>query len=153
MYAYLRSRIFQQNKKRRRMLVKRDCELSSATHIVKELLNDMIDNVICLSEIRDIVDEMTNEVARGAVTHDTMDAIAPVIQDTVAKYTKGAEGVSDVNIYEMEINMENKRNMEDSCNMEDSWSIAYDIDNVKIYHCHIPVISNESDYDSEDKDM
>jgi hypothetical protein len=65
----------------------------------------------------------------------------------------------------MEINMENKRNMEnkhnmeknrnmeDSCNMEDSWSIAYDIDNVKIYHCHIPVISNESDYDSEDKEL
>ncbi len=151
MYAYLRSCLFQKNKKRR--LAKRERELSGATHIVKELLNDMIDNTVCLSEIREIMDEIVNEVARGAVTHDTMDAIAPVTSDTVAKYTEGAEGVSDVNIYEMEINMEKNRNMEDSCNMEDSWSIAYDIDNVKIYHCHIPVISNESDYDSEDKEL
>ena len=105
-FCYLRSRIFNNKKKRRLILSLHD-----------ESAND--------KDIKYILDEIINQVCLAK-------------EDDCEKASHENDiSANDIsaNIYEIDVNM------------EDSWSLEYGIDHVKIYHCHIPIMSNDSDND------
>jgi len=105
-FCYLRSRIFN-NKKKRRMILSLHDE-SANDKDIKYILDEII-NQVCLAK--------EDDCEKASHENDI-----------------SANDIS-ANIYEIDVNM------------EDSWSLEYGIDHVKIYHCHIPIMSNDSDSD------
>ena len=110
-FCYLRSRIFN-NKKKRRMILSLHDE-SANDKDIKYILDEII-NQVCLAKEDDCEKAShENDISANDISANDISA----------------------NIYEIDVNM------------EDSWSLEYGIDHVKIYHCHIPIMSNDSDND------
>ena len=121
-YCYLRSRIFNNKKKRR--LILNAYDKSENDKDIKYILDEII-NQVCL--VKENVCENASDVTASHANEI----------DATANDTSGTSA-TNANIYEIDINM------------EDSWSLEYGINHVKIYHCHIPIMSIDSDNDYDD---
>jgi hypothetical protein len=78
-------------------------------------------------------DESANDKDIKYILDEIINQVCLAKEDDCEKASH--ENYISANIYEIDINM------------EDSWSLEYGIDHVKIYHCHIPIMSNDSDSD------
>jgi len=127
-----RSRLFTNNNKRR---LKKDIlsvsEATNALHsqevetIIREIIYEVIDEVVSeamkVSESETIIREIIDEVISEAMKVNVSEAMK-------------------VNVSEaMKVNV-SESSLSESINIGDSW---YEFDNLKIYHCHIPIVSNE----------
>ena len=121
-YCYLRSRIFNNKKKRR--LILNAYDKSENDKDIKYILDEII-NQVCL--VKENVCENASDVTASHANEI----------DATANDTSGTSAMN-ANIYEIDVNM------------EDSWSLEYGINHVKIYHCHIPIMSIDSDNDYDD---
>jgi hypothetical protein len=138
-YAYLRSCILHSHKKLKNRRIRfasvTDTSVTDASAYVnvdtesniavKDILNDIIEYAMISSDVKHTLNNIIDD---AIISNEVKDTINDMIDDVVALSC-------EANIYEMDINM------------EDSWSITYDINNVKIFHCHVPIVSNDSDND------
>ena len=142
-YCYLRSRIFNNKKKRRLILNAYDKSANDKDiHLCTSRCAFGKGNCYhALEKCEGVLDEIINQVclAKEDVCENASDVTASHANeiDATANDTSGT-AATNANIYEIDVNMEN------------SWSLEYGIDHVKIYHCHIPIMSIDSDNDYDD---
>ena len=121
-YGFIRSRLFT-NKNNRRL--KRDILSVSEANISVSEANT---NALHSQEVETIIREIIYEV------------IDEVISEASLSLSEASLSVSEamkVSVSEASLS---EASLSESINIDDSW---YGFDNLKIYHCHIPIISNE----------
>jgi hypothetical protein len=119
-YGYIRSSIFKNNNRKNRRL-KRDLLSVSEANQAN----------VSVSEANTLVREIIDEIINNALSEANV----------------SVSEANQANIYEIDIKMNNSCMTESY--MTESWCTEYNIDSVKIYHCHIPILSNESDDDDD----
>ena len=143
-YGFIRSRLFT-NKNNRRL--KRDILSVSEANISEANISEANTNALHSQEVETIIREIIDEVISEANVSDEAEKfireiIYEVIDEVISEAMKVSVSETEMIIREIidEVIDEKNTNLSESINIDDSW---YGFDNLKIYHCHIPIVSNE----------
>jgi uncharacterized protein YjbI with pentapeptide repeats len=163
-YGFIRSRLFT-NKNNRRLkrdiLSEANVSVSEANVSVSEAnisdeanISEANTNALNSQEaekfIREIIYEVISEAMKASLSEASLSEayLSEAMKASLSEASLSEASLSEANLSEaMKANVSeamkaslSESSLSESINIDDSW---YRFDNLKIYHCHIPIVSNE----------